>query len=117
MKSRLLFREHGQVIRTRTPADWWWGAVAALFLVAIYGLAQVLDRRADAADAEALALAQSAGFARGLNASHGAGPGADTLPQLRRAYEAGLSEGLAALRERPEGLALAQACAARGGRP
>lgn len=119
MKTRLFFREHGAVIRTQREIDWKWGAVAALLLVFFYAWSMGSDERAHAA-IEADADAHSRGFSAGQLAGR-ADAVVELTPRLREAYQAGLNDALYAVRGRPEGLALAQACvawgAARAGTP
>ena len=72
MKPRFLFDDNGHVIRTtHSHADWWWGATAALCMVALYALAgafEASDAATEAAAREALAQAHSRGFEAGVAA-------------------------------------------------
>jgi hypothetical protein len=75
-------------------------AAAIFFVVAIYSLAAHADT-VDANKAEAWARAEQARIA---------------MPaQVAQAYERGLTDAIEALRDTPDGVALAQACMARGG--
>lgn len=69
MKPRFLFDDNGHVIRTtHSHADWWWGATAALCMVALYALAgafEASDAASAAAAREALAQAHSRAFEAG----------------------------------------------------
>lgn len=120
MKPRFFFKDHGHVIRTRSGIEWGWGLAAGLLMVLLLGLAHRSDERAEI-DLQVSGAAHDAGFQAGRLAGH-----EDAMEQMAKrmteAYEAGLQDGLYAVRGKPEGLALAQACGAlrvaqSGGRP
>lgn len=123
MKPRFLFRgDNGRVIRTTREHDWIGGAIATLVIVALLGWAHRGDEKATA-DAKAWDAAHAAGFEAGRAAGR-EDAYEDATSRIRAAYEAGLNDGVYASNGKPEGLALAQACAAlrvayadRGARP
>ena len=110
MKPRFFFRENGRVINTQPEIDWGWGCCAALILVMMMGWGYKIDN--DSADhLQAIVDARSGGFAAGRMAGR-QDADEETTRRLTSAYEYGLADGLYASRNKPEGLALAQACGA-----
>ena len=109
MRSRLLFRENGHVIRTRRRSLLSWlqdvvGFVGlAAVVVLLYGWGLAVDQRAGDSDA----LMEARAFAQGRALAD-----ADHATQVRDAYEQGLNDAMRSVRDRPEGVALAQACLA-----
>lgn len=121
MKSRLFFRENGLPVRTRARFDGWWCVVALLLVTLAYALASVRDIRAGLfppaprlAQAAPLVLAEPGGadaFDQGLE--RGTAHAIKVLlPQVQRAYEQGLNDGVRSTAGQPEGVALTQACLA-----
>lgn len=125
MKSRRFFRENGLPVCTHARFDGWWCVVALLLVTLAYALASVRDIRAGLfpppaptpAHAPHTALASLAepgdadAFEQGLE--RGTAHAIKVLlPQVQRAYEQGLNDGVRATAGQPEGVALAQACLA-----
>lgn len=82
MKSRLLFRESGYPIRTRSRFDGWWVVSAILLVGLFYGTGYWIDHSEP--------LAEARGRADGKTEVLG-----ELKPLLDRVYAAGREEGMA----------------------
>lgn len=81
MQSRLLFRESGYTIRTRSRFDGWWIVAALIALLAFYGAGWWIDHGEP--------LPKERGYAAGQ-----ADVVAVLQPLLDRAFDAGRADGL-----------------------
>ena len=103
MLSRIRFRENSHVIPTRSShlKEWAWGMAGTAAVIITLGYASHLDERSDASVVQA-ATAERARIAM--------------QPMVMQAYEAGLADGVAAVKDTPQGVPFVQACLAmRGG--
>ena len=82
MKSRLLFRESGHPIRTRSRFDGWWIVAALALVLAFYGTGHWIDHGEPIAKAEGYAIGQAQAIVL-------------LQPVLDRAFEAGFEHGQA----------------------
>ena len=80
MKSRLLFRESGHPIRTRSAFDPWWTVAALIVVMAFYCAGAMRDQTEPKAKAEGIARGQAEAIVM-------------LQPMIDRAYEAGRAEG------------------------
>lgn len=108
MNSKDWTRENGTPPEVDSPWSWGGLAMALVACVVMLGLGSVLDAHDEAADAELQALADAEMRQRTTDATPA------TLAQVRAAYEAGQADAMVALKEKPQGVALVQACLAMG---
>lgn len=101
MLSRIITRRSAQtVIPTRRAkwGEWFMGAVAALAIACVTSVAARLD---EISDASVISAAQAERKHMAME------------PRVLQAYEQGMADAMASVKGKPEGLALAQACAAQ----
>ncbi len=111
MRSRLFFRENGQVIRTVKPLSAWLQDAFALcigvaLVLALLSWGLQVDERAMAEDA-ALAAAEARGFMQGRDQAL-----QEIGQRTRDAYAAGMRDATDNLRNTPQGIQLVQSCVA-----
>lgn len=104
MNSKTYFRELCVPNDRSAPLaqiDWWWGLVAAIVMLALFGVAHQLDERSQRAlDAHTAAQALEQRVRSSM------------LPNIRAAYEQGQRDALAAAAPDASGLQIASTCMA-----